>query len=127
MSDMHVINGDGKCTWRVVMHFDVPNVNNSATVNYRTALKNSSLVDAANPSVLPDGNGEDGSIGIVEKQQLVDGVKYELVLTIRLDGSGSDNASRILALRAAYARTETETIVKLKNRLKYFGYNESRN
>lgn len=123
MADMQIIDGDGKGTWRVVMHFDVPDVNNAVAVNYRTALLNSGL---ASTSVLPDGDGTGGSISAAEKTDLANGVKYEHVASLTLDGSGTTTNSRIAVLRSAYARLETEIVAKLKSRLKFFGHNETK-
>ncbi len=124
--DMHLIDGDGRRTWCVVLHFAVPDVNNAMGVNYRTALANSRLVDAASPSVLPDGDGNDGSISTAEKTQLINGQVYEHVASLSLDGAGVSTGSRVVALRAAYAAKETEIINTLKRRLKFFGHNETK-
>jgi len=126
MADMHVIDGGGRNEWRVVMHFDVPDVNNPLGFNYRTAIKNSGLVNASEPSVLPDGDGTVGTISAAEKTDLINGVVFEHVVAINLDGTGTTNASRVATLKAIYAAKETETINKLKKRLKFFGHNQAR-
>ena len=126
MADMHVIDGDGKGQWRVVMHFDVPDVNNTVGVNYRTAIKRSGLVNDVSPSVLPDGDGNNGSISAAEKSDLIDGVKYEHVASLTLDGSGTTTSSRVAVLRAAYSRIETEVVDRLKARLKFFGHKQTK-
>lgn len=126
MADMHVIDGDGQSSWKVVMHFDIPDIDNDVSVNYRTALANSGIVDSVSPSVLPDGDGTVGSISAAEKTDLTDGVKYEHVVSINLDGTGTTNASRIANLKSVYASTETQVINSLKRRLKLFGHNQAR-
>jgi len=126
MADMHVIDGAGKGAWRVVMHFDTPDIDNAVAVNYRTAIKNSGLVDSTSPSVLPDGDGTGGSISAAEKTDLVNGVKFEHVANLTLDGSGTTDSTRVAVLRAAYARLESDTVEKVKERLKFFGHNETK-
>ncbi len=126
MADMHVIDGDGQSSWKVVMHFDIPDIDNDVSVNYRTALANSGIVDSVSPSVLPDGDGTVGSISAAEKTVLTDGVKYEHVVSINLDGTGTTNASRIANLKSVYASTETQVINSLKRRLKLFGHHQAR-
>ncbi len=122
MADMHIITG-GRHAWRVVMHFAVQNVNNAVGVNYRTALINSGL---ASVSVLPDGDGNDGTISATEKTALDDGSIYEHVESLVIDGPGTDTASRVAMLKAEYASIETRVIDSLKHRLKFFGHNQAK-
>jgi len=123
MSDMHVIDGDGKGTWRVVMHFDVPDINNAVAVNFRTALINSGL---ATTTVLPDGDGTEGTISAAEKTDLTNGVKFEHVFSLDLDDSGTTTSSRIASLQAAYARENTAVVDNVKSRLKFFGHDQAK-
>ncbi len=121
MADMHIIDGDGKKSWRVVMHFDVPDINNDIGISYRTALVTSGL---ARLSILPDGDGSGGTIDADEKAALAAGTVYEHVVAANLDGTGTTNASRIASLKALYSAAETETVNNLKRRLKLFGHNQ---
>lgn len=123
MSDMHVIDGDGRGSWKVVMHFAVPDADNDVGVNYRIALVNSGLKST---SVLPDGDGTGGSISTDEKNDLAAGILYEHVVSLRLDGSGTTNASRVANLKKLYAAAETEVINKLQKQLKLFGHNQAK-
>lgn len=120
MADIHVISGNGKGDWRVVMHFDTPNVTNAVGTDVSSALVNSGL---ATSSILPVVDGNNGSISQTEQNELLAGTKIETVVTIKLDGKGSDNDSRRDLVRDIYAVTETQTINKLKARLKFFGLN----
>lgn len=123
MADMHVISGDGKRQWRVVMHFDVPSVSNDIGISYQTALVTSGL---ASVSILPDGDGSGGTIGATEKSALATGTVYEHVVNLNLDGTGTTTASRIANLKNRYAALETETINRLKRQLKLFGHNQAK-
>ena len=122
MADMHLTtNGGG--TWKVVMHFGVPDVANAVSVNYRTALVNSGL---ASVSVLPDGDGTAGTISATEKADLAAGIVYEHVANLDLDGTGTTNASRVALLKERYAAIETKVVADLKSKLKFFGHNQAK-
>lgn len=123
MADIHIITGDGKANWRVVMHFDVPNVQNTVGVDVSSALVNSGL---AVSSVLREDDGNNGSIHPDEQAELLAGTKVEVTVSLVLDGKGTTNAIRAEDVRKAYAATETDVINKLKRRLKFFGLNLTR-
>lgn len=123
MADLHVISGNGRGTWQVAMHFDVPDKTNTVSVSYRTALVNSGL---ASVSVLQDGDGTDGTINAAETADLAAGIKFEHVVSIFLDGPGQGASSRLALLRAKYAELESLVIVRLKDRLEFFGFTTTR-
>lgn len=122
MADMHIIAGDGKGNYRIVAHFDVPDANNALGVNYRDALVNSGLLSV---SVLPDGDGTEGTIDATEKAALANGSKFERVVSAPIDGPGTTNASRVTMLQDRYPVLETQAVDDLKARLKFFGHNQA--
>ena len=117
MSDMHT-TVDGNGVPILVMHFEVPNKNNSVQINLRTALKNSRLTST---SILKDGDGTDGTISSVEKQQLADGEKIEVHKEITLEGKGSSSSKRRNLKDKLYDREKTAAIKRIEALLKFFG------
>ena len=95
MANIHVLESPAPGRYRVVYHVAIPASNNPAGVAWRTAVVNSR--DATRPvSVLPDGDGTDGTISAAEKAQIVSGAVYEVVR----DEKGQTGAG-INALHAA--------------------------
>lgn len=124
MAQMHILNGDGQGSWRVAMHFDVPDANNAVGVNYRTALIRSGIVEPPFTVLLEIGDGLEGTITVAEKAELAAGIKVERVFTLAIDGKGATNASRIASLSNHYNILKAITIDKLKHRLKFFGHTQ---
>ena len=122
MADIHILAGDGRKHWRVVFHLDVPDADNDVGVNYRTALANSGL---GGTSVMAEGTGP-GQITTAELALVAAGQVYECVESVRSDTRGQTEASQRAALKAAYAKAETDILARLQRQLKYFGYTESR-
>ena len=123
MIDILVIEGRGKGIWKVVLRFDVPDINNAVGINYRAALKNSGR-DLT--SVLKSGDGTNGTISSADQTLLTDGVVFEHVIDLDLEGPGSTTASQRAILRSAWATEEALTIETLKGRLKYFAHEETK-
>ena len=121
---MHVLDGNSQGVWRVVMHFDVPDVNNAVGTSFRTVLVNS---DLATVSVLPiSADGFGGTITQDESDLLASGVVFEHVAQIRLAGVGVTDAGRILILQERYAAIKAEIIARVQNQLNFFGFNQAR-
>ncbi len=124
MSDIHVLDGgiDGK-SWRVAMHFDVPDTDNNVGMNHRAALVASGI---GGETVLPDGDGTNGTVIAAEKALIESGGRYEHVVTIpALESGGTTSAQLRTSIRHFYGRKKTDVLNGLAMRLKYFGYTES--
>ena len=121
MSDMHILAGDGGRKWTVVAHISVPDANNSALVNWRTALVASGL---GGITQLPDGDGTGGTISAAEKAQIEAGEVVETTYSFPIEGNGTDNAVIRDALRTAYTATKDRFVAELQAKLKYFGHTE---
>lgn len=121
MSDIHVLAGDGKQLWTIVMHFAVPNVNNSVAVNYRTALVNSGLGGATS---MVEGTGP-GEIATAEKASIETGALYERLVSFLAESGGSSNLELQASLRQLYTREKAATIANLQKKLRYYGHTES--
>lgn len=121
MSDMHVLTGSGE-SWNVIGHFAVPDQTNVASINYRTAIVNSGV---GGTTVLPDGDGNGGSISAAEKSQIEAGELYEHAFSVRLEANGATTPAAVALLKERYAEMKTRVVNKVKARLKYFGHNES--
>jgi len=119
MADIHTLTG-GHNSWRVVMHFPVPDVNNEASVNYRIALANSGLSD----TVMTTGTGP-GQITSEEAAEIAAGAVYEHVVDFRLEGNGYSAVAIRDAVRSKYLSEKIRITLNLQNKLKYFGYTES--
>ena len=115
MANIHVLNSQG-VDYRVAIHIAIPNANNSAGFNWRTMLLRSGL---GGTTILTDGDGTGGTISASEKALIVSGALYEMITTIRVDSAGANvNAY----LDAEYTRISNETLLRLQDMLKYYGY-----
>ena len=112
MANIHVLESPAPGRYRVVYHVAIPASNNPAGVAWRTAVVNSR--DATRPvSVLPDGDGTDGTISATEKAQIVSGAVYEVVR----DEKGQTGAG----INALHAARSAEVLAALQARLAQFG------
>ncbi len=130
MADIQILtgSGDGK-SWRAVFHFDVPNVSNSVGVNIRTALVNSGIglnTDTNRRTILPDGDGTNGTISSAEKALLDSGERYEHVFTVMAESSGTTNAQLLATVRSYYAQENNRMQQQISEWLRYFGFSGSR-
>ena len=105
------------------MHFDVPDVNNAVGVNFRTVLVNSGL---ASISVLPAGDGTEGTISAAEVTLLSTGAVFEHVTLLNLSGPGATAASRVALLQERYTAINAEIIARVQAQLNFFGFNQAR-
>jgi len=121
MSDMHVLgaNDDGEFT--VVMHFAVPGGNNQAGVAFSTILVNS----GRNTTVLPNGDGNGGTISTAEKTAITNGTVREHVARDPIQSDGTTLTKTRAALREFYAAEKIRSNDELTRRLPWFGRNES--
>jgi len=111
MANLHVLEQIGPARFRVVLHVAIPAGNNPAGVPRRTAV--AAHVDAAKPSVLPDGDGTAGTISAAEKAQIISGAVYEVVR----DEKGQTGAG----INAMFAARSAEVLAALQARLAQFG------
>lgn len=118
MAKAHVLTRSGPNA-RVAFHISVPAAgNNAAGIQWRTALKNSGLVNA---TVLAAGNGSGGTISTAEGNDVVNGVVYEVVGDLPIpDGISAAQADAFLD--AHHAALQSEVQASLTTRLQYFGY-----
>lgn len=121
MADMHILGGDGKRRWTVVMHFPVPDVNNVVGISYRTALVNSEI---GSETIMAEGVGP-GQITTAEKVQIEAGELFEHLISFLAESGGTSLVELRDALRAEYARQEANMIAEVQLKLKYFGHTES--
>jgi len=119
MSDMHVLDGDGE-TVKVVMHFGVPAGNNSVGTSWVAAV-----LSTAPTTILPDGDGTDGTIETTEKSAIEAGTIFEHVTRVHADGSGQTTGGRQAVLRNAYAVAEAAVTADIQSRFKFYGHTES--
>lgn len=104
------------------MHFAVPNTNNAVGVNHRTALINSGL---GGTTILPDGDGSDGTISPAEKTSIENGELFEHVVSFPVESGGSTTPKLRTTIRDLFASEQTSITNRLKRRLKYYGHTES--
>ena len=127
MSDMHVMTGNGRGWWTIIMHFPVSDADNSVGVNWRIALINSRASnDPEAPSSLSsmvEGVGP-GQITTAELAQVEAGELFEYPVSFLVESGGTSPSELRAALRDKYAKEESDTIDRLKLELKYFGHTE---
>lgn len=115
MSDYHILDTpeDGNSV-RVVFHLPIPPGKNKASVDYRTAL---SQWAGPQVSVIP-------GIG-AEQTALTSGALYEIVAMV--DTNPADTAALKLRdrLDAMFLAMKSETWLKLRTRLDYWGFSRN--
>ncbi len=121
MSDMHILDANDDGEFRVVMHFDVPGGNNQAGVAFSTILVNA----GRNTTVLPDGNGNAGTINSAEKTSILNGTIREHIAAFPVQSDGTTITKTRAALREFYASEKERTNAGLQRQLRWFGRNES--
>ena len=109
MANIHVLDQTGPGRFRVVYHIAVPATTNSAGVAWRSAIAQS--INQTTPSVLPDGDGTNGTISAAEKAQIVAGAVLEIVREEKGQTQGSINTmynvrrdEALAAFQARYAQ-----------------------
>ena len=105
MANLHVLESPAPGRFRVAYHVAVPAGNNPAGVAWRTAIVNSRGAAQA-VSVLPDGDGTNGTISAAEKAQIVSGAVLEVAREEK--GQTTASAANIYALRSAAILAELQ-------------------
>lgn len=120
MADIHVLAGGSDCkSWRIAMHFAVPDQENTVSVGYRQALIVSGI---GGTTVLPEGTGP-GRITGAEKAQIEAGERYEHIATVpKLESGGTEPAQLLASARLFYQRQKADILNQLAARLRYFGF-----
>jgi hypothetical protein len=119
MADVHILDGEGG-KLKMACHIPIPSTNNSANVNWRSALIRSRIGGA---TVMVDGDGTGGTISAAEKTSIQNGELFEEVIEILPDTAGSSGAAQLAYVDARYNATVTRVLASLQDRLKYFGLN----
>ena len=96
----------------LVVHVAIPATNNSVGLAWRTALTRSGLGGA---TVLPDGDGTQGTVSAAEKVDIVSGAVYERVIQVKR--IVKTNA----ALDAFYTAVQGEILAQLQTLLQFYG------
>ena len=117
MSDVHIIQGSNSA-WTAVLHIAVPDSDNAAGVNFRTALINSGL---GGTSTLSVGTGA-GQILQAELTLIENGEILEIVNSVRLETGGTSNNELAASLDAFYATQKTAAINDMSAALRYYGF-----
>lgn len=120
MADIHVLAGGSDCkSWRVAMHFAVPDQENAVGVGYREALVASGV---GGTTTLTEGDGP-GQITSTEKAQIEAGERYEDIVTVpKLESGGTEPAQLLASARLFYQRQKADILNQLAARLRYFGF-----
>ena len=115
MANVHVLESPAPGRFRVAYHVAIPASNNPAGVAWRTAIVNSRPTGANAPpvTVLPDGDGTNGTISAAEKALIVSGAVFEYVH----DEKGQTGAT----INAMHAQRSAEVLAALQARLAQFG------
>ena len=78
MAHVHILTVNGHV--QTVFHLDVPNTNNAAGTNWRTAIINSGI---GGTTILKVDTGADGTISAAEKANILNGSVVEVVLNLK--------------------------------------------
>lgn len=119
MSDMHVLTGNNGNAWTVVMHFDTPAGNNVVGVPWADAVVNSGL---GGTTVLPDGDGTNGTISAAEKTAIEAGTVFEHSVSFLMESGGTSNPELLATLDALYAVANSNQQAAVGSVLRYFGF-----
>lgn len=122
MADIHVLDGNLNSRWRVAMHFVVPSGNNSANILWTDVIINSGI---GGNTQLPDGDGSGGTIDVIEKTAIQNGIIFEHIALLRIDSGGVSAADIRATLRQFYGSERADILMNLQRKLKYFGAIES--
>lgn len=123
MANMHVRTINGQSA-EIVCHFAIPNTNNDAGLNFRTAYGRTFAVQQA--TVLPDGDGTLGTISGAEKTAVNAAVPTvaELLRTFVFPGDWAvlNGTQRNARLDEWYASQLAEWTALNAARLQFHGY-----
>ncbi len=118
MTRLHVLAGDIGGRYRCVLHEPVSAGNNAVGVAWRTALIRSKL---GGTTILPDGDGNGGTISAAEKTQIVNGEIIEIILDFQ-DDPAWNTTQRNAALDNEITKHSAEVLIRLQAQLRFFGY-----
>lgn len=116
MSNIHVLTGDTKNRYTIVVHVATPAGNNAAGVPWSQAIINS----GRNTSVMLVGTGP-GQIASAELAQITAGTLIESVL-LWDDDPALTNAQRVADVTLRSTQLSNETLARYGAELKYFGF-----
>lgn len=108
MANVHVLEQVRTDAYRVVMHIAIPNANNPFGMGYRAIIAR-----VAGTTVLPDGDGTNGTISAAEKAQVVAGSVYEHVTV--------EKGQTVAGMAAQYTRRSSEVLAELQARYAQYG------
>lgn len=119
MANMHILTRQG-ANFTVVYHIAVPNGNNPAGTNWRTALVSSGR---GGTTILPAGDGSGGTISAAEKALIESGAVLEQVVQIDPTQGGSNTtlAQINACLDADYATNSQSLLIELQGMLAQYG------
>lgn len=120
MANVHVLETVGGQT-KLAMHIAVPAGTNVAGIQWSIALKNSGV---GGKTILPDGDGNGGSISSAEKTAVVtNATVYEHIVTVPASIIPTNTAAVAnAALDALFAAATVEVQPMLQARLNTFGF-----
>ena len=127
-NELRVLTGNGSGDWTIVMHFPVPDVNNAAGINFRTALANSGIglnTDTGRRTILPTGDGTGGTISTAEEALLDSGAVFEHVGSFSVESGGADPSDMQASIQQFYASENAMVQADIGSRLRYFGHTEN--
>lgn len=116
MANSHILEQTAPGRFRVVYHVAIPATTNAAAVPWRTimAAQVAASVLAGNTvSVLPDGDGTNGTIAAAEKALISSGAVYEAVR--------EEKGQSLAAFAGMFAQRSAEILVGLQARFQQFG------
>jgi hypothetical protein len=116
MANSHILEQTAPGRFRVVYHVAIPATNNAPGVPWRTimAAQVAASVAAGNAaSVLPDGDGTNGTISAAEKAQIVSGALYEAVR--------EEKGQSLAAFAGMFTQRSAEILTALQVRFQQYG------
>ena len=122
MSNIHVLEAtqrgenENSIQYKLVFHITVPAGNNSAGIDHHTIIKETLARSQKTKSILP-------SISPEELQDITDGKVLEIIQFYPT--TPLEKRTRLLnGIRALYNEIELRVLEALKQRYKYYGYEE---
>jgi len=110
MANSHILDQIAPGRFRVVYHVSIPAGNNAAGVPWRTCVAANVGVS---PSVLPDGDGTNGTISAAEKAQIMSGAVAEVIR--------DEKGQSLAAFAGMFAQRSAEILAALQARFQQYG------